>query len=192
MENNSDAKQSHKKASLIIAVFVLLVIIVTALYFLLSENNETNTSLFDDGIANPRDRFLAFVEEEVRKNNDYSYHNRGYIKEVDLPLERGTYNCSFFVYDDYEKREIGLATSALDVDGDIRFIVVNQAQNGQTTGVYDGEPALYVNKIDSAYTYIKDHIVESKGKNDPIKVLTNLEDYAGFYIQCYDPNAFSL
>ena len=191
MENNSDAKQSHKKVSLIIAVFVLLAIIVTALYFLLSANNDTGTSLFDDGIANPRDRFLAFIEDDVKKNNNYSYHNRGYIKEVDLPLDRGTYTCSFFVYDDYVKGEIGLDTSILDIEGDTRFIVVNQAQNGQTAGVYDGRPALFVNKIDNAYTYIKHNVVESKGKNDPIKVLTRLEDYAGFYITCFDAGVIS-
>lgn len=182
--NNYNTNKGSKKIAMVV-ILVVVGIIAGAVYFLMG-GQEEESSYFDDGIANPTDRFISFFDRDLQEG-EYSYHNKGYIKDFDLSLEAGTYNCSFFVYDDYPKSAIGLEETVLDVEGDIRFIVLNQEESGTTTGNYNGGAALYVNNIDNAYTYIKNHLVKSKGKNDPIKVVTNLEDYTGFYVACYNP-----
>lgn len=184
--NNYNTNKGNKKVVMVV-ILVVVGIIAGALYFLMG-GQDNGDVYFNDGIANAKNRFISFAEQNAKEQGDYSYGNQGYIKEFEVGLEEGENICAFFVYDDYERADIGLEDGVGNFSGGIRFTILNQADNGTTTGYYESEPALYVRKPENSYTYLKYVTVQSRGKSSPLRVITNLEEYTGFYVTCYDPS----
>ena len=178
MDDNTNVNHQNNRSRVVLLLAVLAVVIL-GLVVLVVRGSDTE----EDGT--PNENPITTSAHDSLPQPDFSRYNRGNLQPFPMSLEAGDYTCEFSI--DNDTLQQGGSVWA----GSIWFILTNQAPDGFTEGTHNGEPALYVKNQKSLSSYSGHYIISSKGKDDPVMITTNMEEWVKWSIECFEYKDFS-